>query len=148
MLCYCCSVVSCVWLFPSPWTAACQSSLSLTISRSLLKLTSPESMMLWGVSSSFVPITSALNLSQHQGLFQWVSSSNEYSELISLRINWFDLLVAQGALRSILQHHSSKALIFRHSAFFIVQLSQPHMTGKTIALTRWTFVGKVMSLFF
>ena len=81
--------------------------------------------------------------------FQWVSSSNEYSELISFRIDWFDLLVAQGALRSILQHHSSKALIFRHSAFFIVQLSQPYMsTGKTIALTRWTFVGKVMFLLF
>ena len=81
--------------------------------------------------------------------FQWVSSSNEYSELISFRIDWFDLLVAQGALRSILQHHSSKALIFRHSAFFIVQLSQPHMiTRKTKALTRWTFVGKIMSLLF
>ena len=102
-----------------------------------------------GVSSSFVPFTSALNLSQHQGLFQWSSSSNEYSELISFRIDWFDLLVAQGALRSILQHHSSKALIFRHSAFFIVQLSHPHMiTRKTKALTRWTLVGKIMSLLF
>ena len=74
---------------------------------------------------------------------------NEYSELISFRIDWFDLLAVQGALKSLLQHHSSKASILRHSTFFIVQLSHPYMTtGKTIALTRWTFVGKVMSLLF
>ena len=74
-------------------------------------------------------------------------SFNEYSELISFRIDWFDLLAVQGALKSLLQHHSSKASILRHSTFFIVQLSHPYMTtGKTIALTRWTFVGKVMSL--
>ena len=107
--------------------------------------------------------TSAFNLSQHQGLFQGVSSShqvakvlelqlqispsNEYSELISFRIDWFDLLAVQGTLESLLQHHSSKASILRHSAFFTVQLSHPYMTtGKTIALTRWTFVAKVMSL--
>ena len=73
---------------------------------------------------------------------------NEYSGLISFRIDWFDL-AAQGTLKSILQHHSSKASILQHSAFFIVQLSHPYMTtGKTIALTRWTFVGKVMSLLF
>ena len=77
-----------------------------------------------------------------------ISPSNEYSGLISFRINWFDLTV-QGTLKSLLQHHSSKASIFQHSAFFIVQLSHPYMTtGKTIALTRWTFVGKVMSLLF
>ena len=101
------------------------------------------------------------NLSQYQGLFQWLSflhqvakvlefsfsPSNEYSGLISFRIEWFDLLVAQATLKSFLQHHSSKASISRYSAFFIVQLSHPCMTtGKTIALTRQSFVGKVMSL--
>ena len=74
---------------------------------------------------------------------------NEYSGLISFRMDWLDLLAVQGTLKSVLQHHSSKASIFQHSAFFIVQLSHPYMTtGKTIALTRWTFVGKVMSLLF
>ena len=76
-----------------------------------------------------------------------ISPSNEYSGLISFRIDWFDLLRVQGTLKSLLQHHSSKASILQRSAFFIVQLSHPYMiTGKTIALTRWTFVGKVMSL--
>ena len=104
------------------------------------------------------PFPSAYNLSQHQGLFKWVSSShqvakvlisppNEYPGLISFRINWFDLVV-QGTLKSLLQHHSSKASILRHSAFFIVQLTSIHDYWKTIALTRWTFVGKVMSLHF
>ena len=103
------------------------------------------------------------NLSQYQGFFKWVSSShqvakvlefqfqhpsNEYSGLISFIIYWLDLPAIQG-LSSLLQHHSSKASILQHSAFFIVQLSDPYMTtGKTIALTRWTFVGKVMSLLF
>ena len=78
-----------------------------------------------------------------------ISPSNEYSGLISFRIDWFDLLEVQGTLKSFLQHHSSKASILRCSAFFIVLLSYPYMTtGKTIALTRWTFVGKVMSLLF
>ena len=78
-----------------------------------------------------------------------ISPSHEYSGLISFRIDWFDLLAVQGALKSLLQHHSSKAAILRHSVFFIVQLSHPYMTtGKTIALTRRTFVGKVMSLLF
>ena len=78
-----------------------------------------------------------------------ISPSNEYSGLISFRIDWFDLLEVQGTLKSFLQHHSSKASILRRSAFFIVLLSYPYMTtGKTIALTRWTFVGKVMSLLF
>ena len=106
----------------------------------------------------------AFNLSQHQGLFKWVSSShqvtkvlehqndrwmNEYSELISFRIDWLDLFAVQGTLKSLLQHHSSKASNLRCSAFFLVQLSHPYMTtGKTIALARWTFVGKVMSLLF
>ena len=77
------------------------------------------------------------------------STSSEYSGLISFRMDWLDLLAVQGTLKSLLQHHSSKASIRQHSAFFIVQLSHPYMTtGKTIALTRWTFVGKVMSLLF
>ena len=78
-----------------------------------------------------------------------ISPSNEHPGLISFRMDWLDLLAAQGTLKSLLQHHSSKASILRHSAFFTVQLSYPYMTtGKTIALTRWTFVGKVMSLLF
>ena len=78
-----------------------------------------------------------------------ISPSNEHSGLISFRIDWLDLLAVQGTLKSLLQHHSSKASFLQHSAFFIVQLSHPSMTtGKTIALTRWTFVGKVMSLLF
>ena len=78
-----------------------------------------------------------------------ISLSNEYSGLISFRIDWFDLLAVQGILKSLLQHHSSKASILQHSAFFIVQLSHPHMsTGKTRALTRWTFVSTVTSLLF
>ena len=108
---------------------------------------------------------SALKLSQHQGLFQWVgcshkmlnywsfsfsiSPSNEYSGLISLKIDWFDLLVVQETPRSLLQHHSSKALILWHSAFFTVQLSQPYMTTrKSIASTLQTFVSRVMYLLF
>ena len=102
------------------------------------------------------PSPPAFNLSQHQGLSHWVSSahqvaknwsfsfsispSNEYSGLMSFRMDWLDLLAVQGTLKSLLQHHSSKASIFRCSAFFTVQLSHPYMTtGKTIALTRWTF---------
>ena len=78
-----------------------------------------------------------------------ISPSNEYSGLISFRIEWLDLLAVQGTLKSLLQHHSSKASILHHSGFFIIQLSHPYMTiGKTIALTRWTFVGKVMSVLF
>ena len=78
-----------------------------------------------------------------------ISLSNEHSGLVSFKIDWFDLLAVRATLKSLLQHHSSKASILRRSAFFIVQLSHPYITtGKTIALTRWTFVGKVMSLFF
>ena len=114
------------------------------------------------LSSSSPP---ALNLSQHQGFFKWVSSlhqvakllefllqwtpTNEHPGLISFRMDWLDLLAVQGTLKSLLQHHSSEASILRRLAFFIVQLSHPYMTtGKTIALTRWTFVDKVMSLLF
>ena len=111
------------------------------------------------------PSPPVFSLSQHQGLFQWVSSSNQVVKvlkfqlqhqsfqwmfrclvLISFRTDWFDLLAVQGTLKSLLQHRS-KASVLQHSAFFIVQLSHPYMTtGKTIALTRWAFVGKVMSL--
>ena len=78
-----------------------------------------------------------------------ISPSNEYSGLISFRMDWLDLLAFQGAVKNLLQHHSSKASILQHSAFFIVQISHPYITtGKAIALTRWTFVGKVMSLLF
>ena len=111
------------------------------------------------------PSPPAFNLSQHQGLFQWVSSLHQvaqvlelqlqhqsfqdYSGLISFRMDSFDFLAVQGTLKSLLQHHSSKASILQHSAFLIVQLSHPYMTtGKTIALTGWTFVDKVMSLLF
>jgi len=107
------------------------------------------------------PSPSAFNLSQHQGLFQWVSSSHQVAKVLEfqlqhqsfqwilrtdfLRMDWLDLLAVQGTLKSLLQHHSSKASILQHLAFFIVQLSHPYMaTGKTIALTRRTFVGKVM----
>ena len=104
------------------------------------------------------PSLPALNLSQHQGLFKWVSSlqqvasispSNEYSGLISFRMDWLDILAVQGTIKSLLQHHSSKASSFQYSDCFIVQLSYPYMpTGKIIALARWIFVGKVMSLLF
>ena len=111
------------------------------------------------------PSPPALNLSQNQGLFQWVSSSHqvakywsfsfsispssEYSGLISFRMDRLDLLAVQGTLKSLLQQHSSKASILQHSAFFMVQLSHPYMTtGKTTAFTRRTFVSKVMSLLF
>ena len=111
------------------------------------------------------PSPLAFSLSQHQGVFQWVccssrvakdysfsfsiSPSSEYSGLVSFRIDWLDLLAVQGTLTSLLQHHSSKTSILQHSTSFIVQLSHPYMaTGKPIALTRWTFAGKVMSLLF
>ena len=111
------------------------------------------------------PSPPAFNLSQHQGLFQGVSSShqvakywsfsfsispsNEYSGLISSRMDWLDLLAVQGTLKSLLQHHRAKASILQRSAFFTVQLSHPYMTtGKPTTLTRQTFVGKVMSLLF
>jgi len=152
-----------VWLFEIPWTATRQASLSFTISWSLLKLMSIESVMQANhLILCCPPSPPACNLSQHQGLFQEVSSSirwpkywnfsfsiglpNVYSGLIFFRIDWFDPLVVQRTLKS-LQHHSSKAAILQYSACFVVQLSHPYMTtGKSVALTRWTSVGKVMSL--
>ena len=141
-----------------------QASLSITNSQGLLKLMSMESVM---PSHSLILCRPPLLLpsmfpsirvfSYEPALhIRWpkywnfsfsISSSNEYSWLISFRMDWLDLLAVQGTLKSLLQHHSSKASILLCSAFFIVQLSHPHMTiGKTIALTRRTFVGKVMSL--
>ena len=115
------------------------------------------------ISSSVIPFFSRLQSFPESGSFQMshlleigsqsisfsfnISPSNEHPGLISFRMDWLDLLAVQGTLKSLLQHHSSKASILHHSAFFIVQLSHPYMTtGKTIALIRWTFVGKVMSL--
>ena len=93
------------------------------------------------------PSPPAINLSQPQSLFQWVSSSHQVAKVLELQNDWLDLLAVQETLKSLLQHHSSKASILRYSAFFILQLSHSYMTtGKTKALTRWTFVGKVMSL--
>ena len=154
-----------VWLFATPWTAARQASLSITNSRSLPKLMSIESVMpsnhlilcrsILLLSSIFLSIRAFSNeLILH---IRWpkfwsvsfsISPSKKYPGLISFRIDWFDLLAVQGALKSLLQHHSSKASILRRSAFFTVQLSHPYMTtGKTIPLIRRTFVGKVISLF-
>ena len=145
--------------------AARQASLSFTISLRLLKLMSIESVM---PSSHLLcrpllllsPIPPSIRVCSSESTLQirwpkyWsfsfsISPSNEHPGLISLRMDWLDLLAVQGTLKSLLQHHSSKASILQHSAFFTVQLSHPYMaTGKTIALTRWTFVGKVISLLF
>ena len=150
----------------TPGIAACQASLSITSSRSLPKLISIALVM----PSNHLILCHPLLLlpsifprirvfsSESVLLIRWprdwsfsfsICPSNEYSGLISFRVDWLDLLEVQGTLKSLLQHHSSKASILQHSAFFIVQLSHPYVTtGKTIALTRWTFVGKVMSLIF
>ena len=142
------------------WTIAHEASLSITNSWSLLKLMSIESVMpsnhlilcrpLLLLPSIFPNIRVFSNESVLH--IRWpkdwsysfsISPSNEYSALISFRMDWLDLLAVQGTLKSLLQHHSSKASILQCSAFFMVQLSHPYMTtGKTIALTRWTFVGK------
>ena len=153
-----------VQLFVTPWTAACQASLSITNSWSLLKLMFIESvrpsnhlilcrpLLLPSIFPSMRVFSneSALCIRwQNYWSFSFsISPSNEHSGLISFRMDWLDFLAVQGTLKSLLQHHSSKASILRCSAFFTAQLSHPYMTtGKTIALTRWTFVGKVMSLF-
>ena len=154
-----------VCLFATPWTAARQAFLSITNSQSSPRLMSIESVMPSNLLILCRPLLllpsifpSIRVLSNESALhIRWpkywsfsfnISPSNEYSGLISFRMDWLDLLAVQGILKSLLKHHSSKALILRHSAFFIAQLSHPYTTtGKTIALTRWTFVGKVMSLF-
>ena len=155
-----------VQLFATPWTTACQASLSITNSQSLLKFISIESVMPSNhlifchprllLPSIFPSIRvfsteSALHIRwpKYCSFSFSISPTNEYSGLISFRMDWLDLLAVQGTLKSLLQHHSSKASILLCSVFFILQLSHPYMTtGKTMALKRWTFVGKVMSLLF
>ena len=151
-----------VWLFVTPWIAAHLASLSITNSQSSLRLMSIESVM---PSSHLIlchpllllpPIPlrirvfcneSTLHMRVAWSLSFSIIPSKEIPGLISFRMDWLELLAIQGTLKSLLQHHSSKASILRRSAFFTVQLSHPYMTtGKTIALTRWTLVGKVMSL--
>ena len=149
-----------VWLFATPWTATCQASLPFTISQSLLKHMSIELVMLSNhlplPLPSIFPINrvfsnvSALHIRwpKYWGFSFSTSSSNDYSGVISLRIDCFDLLAVQGTLKSLLQHHNLRASILQQSAFFMVQLSHPDLTtGKTIALTRRTTVNKVMALF-
>ena len=150
-----------VRLIATPWTAACKAFLSFNISQSLLRIMSIESMMPSNHLILCHPLLPLPSMSPSIRVFsnepalciRWpkywsfsfsISPSNEYSGLISFRTDWLDLLAVQGTLKS-LQHHSSKASILWHLAFITVQLSHPYMTGKTIALTRWTFVGKVMS---
>ena len=156
--------LSLVRLFVTPWIAARQASLSITNSWSSLKLTSIESVM---PSSHLIlchpvlllpPIPPSIRVFSNESILRmrwpkyWRFSfrlipSKEHPGLISFKMDWLDLLAVQGTLKSLLQHHSSKASILQHSAFFIVQFSHPYMTtGKTIALTRRNFVGKVMSL--
>ena len=158
-------LLSHVPLFATPWTAARQASLSITNTRSLHKLMSIESVMpsnhLILCRPLLLPsIPPSIRVFSNESVLciRWpkywsfsfnISPSNEHLGLISFRMDWLDLLSVQGTLKSLLQHHSSKASILRRSSFFRVQLSHPYMTtGKTIALTRWTFVGKVMSLLF
>ena len=153
-------LLSHVLLFATPWTAAHEASLSFTISQNLPKLMSIESVMpsnhLVLCCPLLLPplIFPRIKVFSSESVFciRWpkywsfsfsISLSNEYSGLISFRTDWFDLLAVQGTLKSLLQHHSSKASVPWCSAFFMVQLSHPYMpTRKTIALTRWTFVGK------
>ena len=150
----------------TPWTAACQASLCITNSRSLLKYMSIESVMpsnhliLCGPLLLLPSIFPSIRVFSNESVLlirqpkYWsfsfsISSSSEYLGLISFKKDWLDLLAVQGTLKSFFQHHSSKASILQRSAFFIVQLSHPYMTtGKTIALTRWIFVSQVMSLLF
>ena len=157
------SSVSRVRLFATPWTAAHQASLSITNSQSLLKLMSIESVMPSNHLILYCPLllpsifSNIRVFSSESALcIRWpkywsfsfsISHSSEYSGLISFRMGWLDLPAVQGTLKSLLQHHSSKASILQRLDFFIVQLSRPYITTrKTIVLTRWTFVDKVMSL--
>ena len=154
-------LLSRIWLFGNPWIAARQASLSITHSQSSPKLTSIESVTPSSHLRFCHPllplplIPPSIRDFSNESTFhmRWpkywsfsfsISPSNEHLGLVSFRMDWLNLLAVQGTLNSLLQHHSSKASILWHSAFFIVQLSNPCMTtGKTIALTRWTFVGKV-----
>ena len=157
-------LLSRVRLFATPWIAARQASLSITNSRSSLRLTSielvmPSSRVILGLPPLLLPrISPRIRVFSNESTLRmrwpkyWSFSfsiipSKEIPGLISFRMNWLDLLAVQGTLKSLLQHHSSNASILRHSVFFTVQLSRPYMTtGKTIGLTRWTLVSKVMSL--
>ena len=156
----------CVRLFATPWTTARQASISMTNSQSLLKLMSIESIMpsnhliLYGPLLFLPSIFPRIRVFSKKSVLhiRWpkdwsfsfsISPSNKYAGLISFRMDWLDLLEVQGTLKSLLQHHSSKASVLQCSAFFTVQVSHPHITtGKTTASTRWTFVGKVISLLF
>ena len=159
-------LLSYVWLFLTLWTAARQASLSITSSRSLLKLKSIKSVM---PSSHLIlchPLLLQLSIFPSIRVFssesllhiRWpkywnfsfnISPSNEYSTLIFFKMDWLDLLAVQGTLKNLVQHHNSEASVRLCSGFFMVQLSHPYMTtAKTTVLTRWTFVGKVMSLLF
>ena len=147
----------------TPWTAAHQASLSITNSQSLLRLMPFESVIPSNHLILCHPLLLLPSIFPNIRVFsvlciRWpnywsfsfnISPPNEHSELISLRMDWLDLLAVHGTLKSLLQHYSSEALILRCSTLFIVQLSHPYVTtGKTIALTRWTFVDNVMSLLF
>ena len=153
-------LLSRVWLFATPWTVARLASLSFANSRSSLRLTSIESVMpsihlILGRPLLLLPtISPRIRVFSNESalLIRWPKywsfsfnispSSKEHPGLVSFRMDWLDLLAVQGTLKSLLQHHSSKASILQHSAFFMVQLSHPYMiTGKTIAFTRQTFVG-------
>ena len=157
--------LSCVWLFVTPWTAAHQTSLFITNSWSLLRLMSIESSMASNqlifchppfLLPSIFPTIRAFPMSQLFVSGGQITGASASASVLSKniqgwfsRIEWVDLLAVQGTLKCLLQHHSSKASILWQSAFFRVQLSHPYMTtGKTIALTRWTFLGKAMSLLF
>ena len=155
-----------VWFFATPWTATHQASLSITNSQRLLKLMSielvmpPNHLILCRPLLLQPSINLSIRVFSNESVLRirwpkyWsfsfiISPSNENSGLISFRMDWLDILAVQGTLTSLLQHHSSKASILWHSAFFTVQLSHAYMTtGKTIALIRRTFVSKVMSLLF
>ena len=157
-------LLSCTWLSATPWTAARWASLPITNSRSppkpmSIELVMPSNHLILCHPLLLLPsIFPIIRVFSNESVLRirWTnywsfsfsfSPSNEYSGLISFRMDWLNLLAVQGTLKSLLQHHSSKASILQCSAFFTVQLSHPYMTtGKTIALTRWTFVGKVMSL--
>ena len=155
-------LLSHVWLFVTSWIAARQASLSITNSRSSLKLTSIKSvipfrhLILCRPLFLLPPIPPSIRVFSNESTlhmrwpkyWSFIIPSKEHLGLISFRMDWLDLLAVQGTLKSLLQHHSSKASILRHPAFFIVQLSHPYMTtGKTIALTRWTFWQSNVSAF-
>ena len=158
--------LSYVRLFATPLTTARQASVSITNTQSLLKLMPIKSVMpsnhliLCCLLFLLLPIFRSLRVFPNESVLciRWpkywsfsfsISPSNEYSRLISFRIEWFYFLSVQGTLKSLLKHHSSKASVLRHSAFFMFQLSHSYMTtGKTMAFCIWTFVGKIISLLF